>query len=66
MFYTELNPTILKIFHDDDVTRCDRLTNGLQELLELLFATSNLPDNSMMWTVDPTLSYLNSRQTILL
>ena len=41
MFYTELNPTILKIFHDDDVTRCDRLTNGLQELLELLFATKN-------------------------
>ena len=41
MFCTELNPTILKIFHDDDVTRCDRLTNGLQELLELLFATKN-------------------------
>ena len=31
----------MKIFHDDDVTKCDRLTNGLQELLELLFATKN-------------------------
>ena len=36
LFLTELNPTILKIFR---VT--DGLTDELQELLELLFATNN-------------------------
>ena len=42
---TELNPTILKIFHVSQSVMdalSDGLTNGLQELLELLFATKNI------------------------